>query len=133
MMRSHLWKIALLLALSLTLVTVAAQAQPAAQQKPPAQDQAQQPAEPPPHVDQQTNPDDRKLEQAIMGDLRKDPHMAFSRVTVHVSDTEVVLTGIVLTQTAKDQAEQIAGQHAQGRKMNNRIRVNPNLNPGPGF
>ena len=126
-MSSHLWKIALLLALSLTLVTVAAQAQPAAQQKPPAQDQAQQPAEPPPHVDQQTNPDDRKLEQAITGDLRKDPHMAYSHITVHVSDTEVMLTGTVMTQTAKDQAVQIAEQHAEGRKITNRIRINPNL------
>ena len=125
-MTSRPWKIALLAVLSLAL-TVAVQAQSGAPPTQPAQDQAQQPAQPPPHVDQQTNPDDRKLEKSITSDLRKDPHMAYSHITVHVSDTEVMLTGTVMTQTAKDQAVQIAEQHAEGRKITNRIRVNPNL------
>src|SRR5215469_1390108 len=120
-------KIALLLAFN--LAPVPGPAQPGG----PAASQAQRPAETPPYVDQQTNPDERKLEQDIMSDLRKDPQMAYSRLTVQVGDTEVIITGIVLTDTARDHALQIATQHAQGRKVTNRIRVNPNLNPGPGF
>jgi osmotically-inducible protein OsmY len=118
-MASCSYKIALFLVFGLVLVTGTAH--------------AQHPAETPPYVDQQTNPDERKLEQDIMSDLRKDPQMAYSRLTVQASDTEVIITGIVLTDTAKDHAIQIATQHAQGRKVTNRIRVNSNLNPGPGF
>jgi osmotically-inducible protein OsmY len=128
-------KLALLMAFSLgvAMVTAAAQ-QPTAQQNPPAQDQTQQqPGEKPPHVDAEPNPEDRKLEQSIQGDLQKDPHMAFSRVRVHVTDEEVQLSGTVLTNTARDQAAQIASQHAGGRKITNRIRVNPNVHPGPGL
>lgn len=128
-------KLALLMAFSfgLAMLTAAAQ-QPTAQQNPPAQDQTQQqPSEKPPHVDAEPNPEDRKLEQSIQGDLQKDPHMAFSRVRVHVTDTEVILSGTVLTNTARDQAAQVATDHAGGRKITNRIRVNPNVHPGPGL
>jgi hypothetical protein len=128
-MASCSYKIARFLAFGLVLVTGASQAQPAG----PAPSEAQHPAETPPYVDQQTNPDERRLEQVIMSDLRKDPQMAYSRLTVHVDDNEVIITGIVLTDTAVDHAVQIATRHAQGRKVTNRIRVNPNLNPGPGI
>ena len=98
----------------------------------PSQDQNQpQQAEKPPHVDKEPNPDDRALEKTIMGDLQKDPHMAYARVSVHVTDTEVVLHGVVLTQTAKNQAAKIAGDHAGGRKVRNMIKVN--TNPGSGI
>jgi osmotically-inducible protein OsmY len=103
------------------------------QQNPPSQDQAQQPAQEPPHVSSQPNPDARELEGTIKSALGQDPHMAFSRVSVHVTDTEVVLTGVVLTATAKDQAAQIATDHSGGRKVTNKIKVNPNLHPGPGL
>jgi len=127
-------RLALLMIFSfgLAMITVVAQ-QPSTQQNPPAQDQAQQPTQPPPHVDVEPSPADRKLEQAISGELQKDPHMAFSRVRVHVTDQEVVLVGTVLTAAAKDQAEQIASQHAEGRKVTNKIRVNPNVHKGPGL
>jgi len=127
------FKIVLFLAFGLVLVAGTAQAPPVGQQNPVGPSQAQHPAESPPYVDQETHPDYRRLEQTIMSDLQKDPHLAYSRVTVDVGDTEVILTGVVLTDTAKDHAVQIATQHAQGRKVTNRIRVNPNLNPGPGL
>jgi osmotically-inducible protein OsmY len=97
-------------------------------QNPPASDQsqAQQTAEPPPHVDQEPNPEDRALENSIKGELEKDPHMAYSRVSVHVTDTEVMLRGVVLTSTAKEQAEKIAGEHAGNRKIANHLKVNSN-------
>lgn len=120
------------LCLALTAIQLGAQ-QSSSPQTSSSQDQAQQPAENPPHVDQQTNPDDRKLESAIKGQFRQDPHMAYSMVRVHVTDNEVLLTGTVLTDTAKDQAAQIATEHAGGRKITNHIRVNPNIHPGPGI
>jgi len=92
-----------------------------------------QQAEPPPHVDAEPNPGDRQLENKIMDDLKQDPHMAYSKVSVHVTYKEVLLTGTVLTKTAKDQAAQIASEHAAKRKITNRIKVNSNTHPGPGF
>lgn len=94
------------------------------------QSQAQQPTEAPPHVDAEPNPDDRALEQSIKDDLGKDEHMAYSSVAVHVTDTQIMLTGTVHTSTAKDQAAKIAGEHAGGRKIENQIKVNPNTHPG---
>jgi osmotically-inducible protein OsmY len=102
-------------------------------QDPAGQDQAQPPAHNPPHVDAQTNPDDRKLEQQIKGELQQDPHMAYSRVRVHVTDSEVQLSGIVLTTEAKDWASKIATEHSGGRKITNHIKVNPNTHPGSGL
>ena len=94
------------------------------------QSQTQQPTEAPPHVDAEPNPDDRALEQSIKDDLGKDEHMAYSSVAVHVTDTQIMLTGTVHTSTAKDQAAKIAGEHAGGRKIENQIKVNPNTHPG---
>jgi osmotically-inducible protein OsmY len=98
-----------------------------------AQPQAQQPAEAPPHVDQEPNPEDRALEQSIKDDLKKDEHMAYSNVRVHVTDTEIMLTGTVQTGTAKSQAAKIAGEHAGSRKIENHLKVNPNMHPGSGL
>ena len=99
----------------------------------PERSQAQQPAEEPPHVDAEPNPDDRALEQSIKADLGKDQHMAYSSVSVHVTDTEIMLTGTVHTSTAKKQAAKIAGEHAGGRKIENHLKVNSNTHPGSGL
>jgi osmotically-inducible protein OsmY len=133
MIRRIIYTFALMMVFSLVLVGVQGAAQSTPQQNPPAPDQTQQPAENPPHVDAQTNHEDRQLEKTIQGALGQDPHMAYSRVKVMATDTEVVLSGFVLTATAKDQAEKIAAEQAGGRKITNKIRVNPNIQPGPGL
>ena len=109
----------------------------AGQQNPPAQDQ-QNPAAAgqqgqPPHVDAEPNPAARQVEKNIKDALSQDPHMAYSRVRVQATDSEIILSGTVLTADAKDQAEQIAKQNAGGKKVTNRIKVNPNVHPGPGL
>ena len=130
-------KLAVLVILTVSLAITRAACQYSAQntQTP---DQSQQPSqsqkmEKPPHVDAEPDPPARDLERSIMDTLKQDPHMAYSRISVHVTDKEVVLNGFVLTATAKNQAAQIAADHAGGRKVKNKLRVNPNTNPGPGF
>ncbi len=123
---------------TLTLLSLAVAAQPAGQQSrpqenPPASNQAEQAGQKPPHVDPETNPQGREPEQAIEADLQQDPHMAYSRVTVLATDQEIVLSGTVLTGTAKRNAEDIARKHANGRKVTNRIKVNPSTHPGVGL
>ncbi len=113
------------LALSFTIAQ-AASSQPASQ---PTEGSGVQQAEKPPHVDAEPNPADRQLENTIMEDLKQDPHMAYSSVSVHVTYKEVLLTGTVMTQTAKNQAAQIAAGHAAKRKITNRIKVNSNVHP----
>ena len=98
-----------------------------------SQDQGQQQTQPPPHVDAEPNPEARQVERNILDALKQDPHMAYSRVRVHASNSEIILSGVVLTETARDQAAQIATEHAGGKKVVNRIKVNPNVNPGPGL
>lgn len=98
-----------------------------------APNQSPQQAEKPPHADTEANPAARELENTIRDALNQDPHMAYSRVRVHVTETEVLLTGVVLNATAKDQAAQIATDHAGGRKVVNHIKVNPNIHPAPGI
>jgi|SRR5215472_7121216 len=131
-MRPYLQAIAILLALSAGIAR--SQNQPGSQQKPPSSDQAQ-PAQTqnPPHVDEDAYPEGRKVEGTIQSALSQDPHMSYSRVSVHATQTEVVLTGTVLTQAAKDNAERIAQDNAGGRKVTNKLRVNPNTHPGPGL
>lgn len=68
-----------------------------------------------------------------MDAIKQDPHMSYSRVRVHVSNTEILLSGVVLTEEAKNQAEQIATDHAGGRKVTNHLKVNPNIHPAPGI
>ncbi len=134
-MKHYSIKLALLSILTLAAVQALSQSQyPAPSQSQPSQSQpqAQQP-EGAPHVDAEPSPDDRALEKSIQADLGKDPHMAYSHVDVHVTDTEIMLTGTVLTSDAKDQAAKIAGEHAAGRKINNRLKVNSNTHPGSGL
>jgi osmotically-inducible protein OsmY len=114
----------------LSLAAVAAQAagrQSLSQQNPPASVQEQQPAEKQPHVDQESSPESQQLEQAIKVDLQQAARTAYSQVTVLATDQEIVLGGTVLTNTAKQEAEYIAQQHANGKKVTNQIRVK-----GPG-
>ena len=119
--------------LTLALASFAVVGQQPQPQSSSSQDQTQPQGQQPPHVDQQTNPQARELEKNITAALNQDPHMAYSRVTVHATDKEVVLSGVVLTSEAKDQAERIAAQQSGGKKIKNKIRVNPNIHPGPGL
>jgi osmotically-inducible protein OsmY len=135
-MKHYSIKLALLSILTFVAVQALSQSQyPAPSQSQPSQSQpqAQQPTEAPPHVDAEPNPDDRSLENSIKDELKKDPHMAYSRVAVHVTDTEIMLTGVVLSSTAKEQAAKIAGEHAGNRKIKNQLKVNPNINPPSGL
>ena len=144
-MKNYPLKLALLALFALAVVQASgAQSQPQPQSQPQAsqQPQAQPPAEQaqsqqpqaqsteaPPHVDAEPNPEDRTLEDSIKKDLTQDAHMAYSRVTVHVTDTAVELDGVVATATAKDQAAKIAGEHAGSRKIKNKLKINPNTHP----
>jgi osmotically-inducible protein OsmY len=115
----------------LSLAAVVAQAagwQSPSQQNPPASVQEQQPAEKQAHVDQESSPESQHLEQAIKVDLQQAARTAYSQVTVLATDQEIVLGGTVLTKTAKQEAEYIAQQHANGKKVTNQIRVT-----GPGL
>ena len=68
-----------------------------------------------------------------MDDLKQDPHIAYSRVSVHVTYKEVLLTGTVLTQTAKEPGcSDCLGARRQA-EITDRIKVNSNTHPGPGF
>lgn len=121
--------LAVLTTFSLIICTVGQQAP--AQNSPP-QSQPQK-TEKPPHADVERNPEARDIERSILDALHQDPHMAYSRVRVHVTGKRVVLSGVVLTSGARDQAEQIASNHALGRKVTNKIRVNSNIHPGSGL
>ena len=122
---------AVIIVMSFVLV-LAAGRQPQAQ-NPQGQSQPQQQPEQPPQVDTEPAPSDRALEHAIMDEFKHEPHMAYSRVRVHVTNKEVLLSGVVLSDAAKDQAAQIATAHAGNRKVVNHIKVNPNIHPAPGM
>ena len=126
----HSGKFAILAILGLSFFMARALSQPLAAQN--SQDQPQQ-AQNPPHVDQEPHPSARQLERTIMDEIKQNPHMTDSRVRVHVTDSEILLSGVVLTEEAKSQAEQIATEHAGHRKVTNHIKVNPNIHPAPGI
>jgi len=130
-MRHYLVRLAMLATLALPWSAAFAVGEQTQPRSAPAQDQAAQQA-PPPHVDVEPDPASRKLEQTIKDAFSQDPQFAYSRVSVDVTDTEIVLSGVVLTATAKDHAVKIATDHAGGRKVTDLIKVNPNINPGPG-
>lgn len=126
----HSGKFAILAILSLSFFIARVLSQPPAAQN--SQDQPQQ-TQNPPHVDQESHPSARQLERAIMDEIKQNPHMHYSRVRVHVTNSEILLSGVVLTEEAKSQAEQIATEHAGNRKVTNHIKVNPNIHPAPGI
>ena len=63
--------------------------------------------------------------------FKQDP--AFSKVTVNSSAKQITLNGTVTSKDDHDKAQQIAEQHANGRKVVNKIKVNKNVHPGPGL
>jgi len=97
---------------------------PAQTSPPPAQTQAQP---------KQAPPSARSIERAIEDAYRQQPQMHYSRVSVHVTSKEVWLRGVVLTDEAEKLAVQIARDHAAGRKIVDRLKVNPNTHPGAGI
>jgi osmotically-inducible protein OsmY len=114
--------------LATTLLAVQASAQ---YTKPEDKSQAQQTAS----TAKQTAaaPSSRTIEHSIKEEIKKDPTMAHSRVTVHVTDDEVVLSGVVLNKDAESRAIQIATDHAGSRKVKDMLKVNPNTHPGSGM
>ena len=125
----HSAKLAILAILTMSFFMVRAVSQPFSAQN--SQDQPQQAEKP--HVDTESHPSARALERTITDAIKQDPHMSYSRVKVHVTDSEILLSGVVLTEEAKSQAEQIATEHAGGRKVTNHLKVNPNIHPAPGI
>src|SRR5260370_41634896 len=117
-----------LLSLAAAVAQAAGWESPSTQNSPASSQQQQQPAERQPHVDQESNPQSQQLEQAIKVDMQQAARTAYSQVTVLATDQEIVLGGTVLTNTAKQEAEYIAQQHANGKKVTNQIRVT-----GPGL
>src|SRR5262249_47565714 len=79
------------------------------------------------------NPSASKVAREIKAALSHDPHVANAKVGVQASGDEIILSGTVASTEVKNEAEQIATQHANGKKITNRIRVNPNVHPGPGL
>jgi osmotically-inducible protein OsmY len=121
-----------ILMLSFAPVRAAGQANPSApdQQNPNAPGQQSQPSQ----VDKGANPTaGKKVEREIKTALSQDPHVAKSKLQVQDTGKEIILSGTVATAEDKAQAEQIATQHANGKKVTNRIKVNPNVHPGPGL
>lgn len=86
-------------------------------QQPPASDQGKMPAA-----------SSTGVQNDIQSALQKDPTLASSNVNVQVTDKDVVLSGTVATQDAKDSAEQIAKAHSGGLPVKNNIKVGK----GPG-
>ena len=126
----HSAKLATLAILTMSFFMVRAVSQPLSAQN--SQDQPQQ-AGKPPHYDQEPHPSASQLEHSILDAIKQDPHIEYSSVRVHVTDAEVLLTGVVLSNEAKSQAEQIASEHAGGRTVTNHLKVNPNIHPAPGI
>lgn len=120
--RSLLFAALAILILSFAPVRAASQAYPSAQPNP----------NPPSTADTGASTN-KKIEQEIRTALKHDPHVANAKVGVHASGDAIILSGTVASAEAKDEAEQIANQHANGKKITNRIKVNPNVHPGPGL
>ena len=122
----HVAMLALLI-LSFTL------ARAASQQNPPAQDQ-QNPSAPSQRAQQPgSSADAHQAQKSIQSTFNQDPNHSFRNVRVQETESEIILSGTVTTADLKSQAEQIANQSAGGKKITNRIRVNPNVHPGPGL
>ena len=74
----------------------------------------------------------KSIERAIEDAYRQEPKMHYSRVSVHVTSKEIWLRGVVLSNEAEKLAVKIARDHAAGRKIVDRLKVNPNTHPGSG-
>lgn len=106
------------------------QAPPADQQQSPSADQ--QAAQPAHASTDSTATDDKGVRKSILTDLNNS-HDTAHRVTVKVTHDEVLLTGTLWSQGAKDQAEKAATEHAAGRKVTNKISVRPPHHQNPGL
>ena len=71
---------------------------------------------------EQSTSDPKEVKKSILDALNSSDQTAH-RVKVDVEHDQVVLTGNLWSQKAKDQAEKVATDHAGGRKVVNRIRV----------
>jgi osmotically-inducible protein OsmY len=104
---------------------------PPDQQHAPSADQ-QQAAQPAHASNDSAATDDKGVRKSILTDLNKS-HDTAHRVNVKVTHDEVLLTGTLWTQQAKDEAEKMATEHAAGRKVTNKISVRPPHRPNPGL
>jgi osmotically-inducible protein OsmY len=113
-------------------ITAAAQGQYGGSQQKPDQDQStssQQKPDQDQSVQQKTEA--QAPAQEITEAFKQDP--SFSHVTVNSSAKQITLSGTVASKDDHDKAQQIAEQHANGRKVVNKIKVNKNVHPGPGL
>ncbi len=67
--------------------------------------------------------DSAQLQQQIDRGIKTDPSLAQSSIAVSVNDTSVNLSGTVMSDAAKKNAERIAQSYAANRKVNNNIEV----------
>jgi osmotically-inducible protein OsmY len=121
MTKQLLAKITFMAVLCLAFIAAAAaQGEYSGSQQKPEQDQS---------VQQKT--ESQAPAQEIQEAFKQDP--AFSKVTVNSDAKQITLHGTVTSKDDHDKAQQIAEQHANGRKVVNKIKINKNTNPGPGL
>jgi len=117
------------LSLLFVMARAGAQESKSPQTAPADQQQAAQPA----HASSDSAAtDDKGVRKSILTDLNNS-HDTAHRVNVKVTHDEVLLTGTLWSQEAKDQAEKMASDHAAGRKVTNKISVRPPHRPNPGL
>jgi osmotically-inducible protein OsmY len=126
-------KVALLAVLSLGFTTAAvAQGEYSGSQQKPDKDQSSS-SQQKPDQDQsvQQKTEAQAPAQEIQEAFKQDP--AFSKVTVNSDAKQITLHGTVTSKDDHDKAQQIAEQHANGRKVVNKIKINKNVHPAPGL
>ena len=143
-MRQHLYKFALILVLGSGFAL--AQTSPQQPATPPSsspQTDQQQPSKPDqskpetlPNTDQKKPDDTSKMPQSdaapsatgdvqgnIQSAIQKDPTLSSANVTVNVSGKTVELNGTVPNKDAKETAERLAKENANGMKVKNHLKV----------
>lgn len=117
----------------LTLLFIMARAGAQESQKPQTPPADQQQAATPAHASTDSAAtDDKGVRKSILTDLNNS-HDTAHRVNVKVTHDEVLLTGTLWSEEAKQQAEKMASDHAAGRKVTNKISVRPPHRPNPGL
>lgn len=72
------------------------------------------------------------VQNTIQSALQKDPTLSSANITVDVKNGKMVtLTGTVPSKDAKDTAERIAKENANGMKIKNHLKVASSENPNP--
>jgi osmotically-inducible protein OsmY len=110
-------KLAGLLLLAITLFTVNVRGQQSQTQSPQTSDQTQQSAQ---SAEQSSS--DKDTKKSILDALNHSDDTAH-RVKVDVGHDQIVLSGSLWSQSAKQQAERVATEHSGGRKVVNKIKV----------